>query len=58
MKNKYTKPTITKVELNPEQAILGTCMSGATKVADGTTYCHSQCKAKTSAANTDSVGNS
>lgn len=30
MKKQYTRPTIVKVELNHEQAILGTCSTGIT----------------------------
>jgi hypothetical protein len=30
MKKQYTRPTIVKVELNQEQAILGTCAIGIT----------------------------
>ncbi len=32
-KKKYTKPTVIKVELNHEQAILGTCSSTGTSVS-------------------------
>lgn len=30
MKKKYTTPGIIKVELKPEQAVLGTCSTGVT----------------------------
>lgn len=47
-KKKYTKPTIVKVELNHEQAVLGTCSSSADKPDDGgasTCYgVHGTCK--------------
>lgn len=38
MKKQYTRPTIVKVELNHEQAILGTCSSGVTNVKGSTTF--------------------
>jgi len=34
-KKKYTKPTVINVELNHEQAVLGTCSSGITGLKTG-----------------------
>ena len=40
---KYTKPMVVKVELNHEQAVLGTCSAGAGTLvdADPSGYCRS-----------------
>ena len=38
MKKKYTRPTVVKVKLSHEQAVLGTCSSGASGlIEDGNT---------------------
>ena len=34
-KRKYASPDVVKVELKPEQAILGTCSASATTTLDG-----------------------
>ena len=56
-KKKYTKPTIVKVELNHEQAVLGACSadSATTENSDSNGYCkpHGGCKANTSSGGTD-----
>lgn len=40
MKKKYTKPSIVKVELNHEQAILGTCSTDITDIKESDpVYC-------------------
>jgi hypothetical protein len=35
MKKKYTRPSVFKVRLNPEQAVLGTCQAGAISIWKG-----------------------
>lgn len=46
MKKKYTSPSVIKVKLDPEQAILGACSSGTTNTSGGnpTGTCRSDCK--------------
>ena len=42
---KYTKPRVVKVALNPEQAVLGTCMAGVGGIRDAKTFgCKTSCK--------------
>lgn len=46
MKKKYTTPGIAKVELKPEQAVLGTCSTGVTDArVSQTAGCATDCKA-------------
>lgn len=64
MKKKYTKPSIVKVELKHEQAVLGTCSSGATTMWDNSAmgYCkvhgHGGCKQWDRSGGTDSGASS
>jgi len=45
--NKYTKPSVVKVALNPEQAVLGTCSAGTTNLKDTRPFgCERRCKQK------------
>ena len=40
MKKRYTRPSIVKVKLNHEQAVLGQCSSGVSSARNSTgTYC-------------------
>ena len=39
MKKKYTRPTVVKVKLSHEQAVLGTCSSGVTSLKTAGTLC-------------------
>ena len=57
MKKKYTKPSIAKVKLNPEQAVLGTCSSTALNISDSNAsgFCKGRgCKQQTRSGGTDS----
>lgn len=45
MKKKYTMPGVIKVELKPEQAVLGQCSSGETEMRDSSSGgCIEGCK--------------
>lgn len=50
MKKKYTKPTLVKVDLNHEQAVLGTCSATTTNLRNAPTgtLCTGSCKSKNS----------
>ena len=41
---KYTKPIVVKVALNPEQAVLGTCMVGSPLKDNRQVGCKPDCK--------------
>ncbi len=45
-KTKYTRPSITKVKLNHEQAVLGTCIAGEIigRHNAGSMLCDTACK--------------
>ena len=44
-KRVYEKPTILKVQLNHEQAVLGICSSGVTNLSTSGQVCRNQCPA-------------
>jgi hypothetical protein len=44
VKRVYTKPTILKVQLSHEQAILATCSSKTTSASSGGTGCKPSCR--------------
>ena len=52
---KYTKPIVVKVALNPEQAILGGCMSGISSSRRGNpVFCRTNCKLGSNSRRSDS----
>ena len=57
---KYTKPVVSRVVLNPEQAVLGTCSATWVKIKDARPlYCRvNDCKQKRDARGSDSGPNS